>query len=84
LIDAPPTNPLLRSGLALAGANALAKGFRAPPEAEDGLLLAEDAATLDLTGTEIVVLSACDTGLGRIQTGEGVFGLQRMRDEGRV
>jgi CHAT domain-containing protein len=76
-VESPAVNPLLRSGLALAGANARAKGFRAPAEAEDGLLLAEDVATLDLTSTEIVVLSACDTGLGRIRTGEGVYGLQR-------
>jgi CHAT domain-containing protein len=72
-----PESPMLRSGLALAGANTWLKGGTPPADAEDGLLTAEDVSGLDLTATELVVLSACETGLGDIQVGEGVFGLRR-------
>lgn len=69
-------NPLLFSGLAMAGAN-LRQGGPAAPEGEDGILTAAEVASLDLRGVEWAVLSACETGLGPIQVGEGVLGLRR-------
>jgi len=67
-------NPLLLAGFALTGAN---RRQGAGPDAEDGILTAEEVAALELQGTEWAVLSACDTGVGEILAGEGVFGLRR-------
>ena len=68
-------SPLLLSGLALAGANRRAPAKR--DDDDDGILVAEEVASLQLDGVEWAVLSACDTGLGTIRAGEGVFGLRR-------
>lgn len=69
-------SPLLHSGLALAGAN---QRERVDPysEQEDGILTAQEIASLDLSMAEWVVLSGCETGVGHIQEGEGVLGLRR-------
>ena len=65
-------DPLLRSGIALAGANNPKKN-----SSDDGYLTALEFARLDLEGTELVVISACQSGLGDIKHGEGVYGLKR-------
>lgn len=66
-------NPLVFSGLAFAGANHRDRR----PEVDDGLLTAAEVVTLDLRSVEWAVLSACETGLGEVRSGEGVMGLRR-------
>ena len=68
---------LTRSGLILSGANHILEGDTLPDNVEDGILTAKEIADVDLRGLDLVVLSACQTGLGDISQGEGVFGLQR-------
>ena len=71
------TDPLLRSGLAMAGANQRGVGAVADAGSDDGMLTAAEIATLDLSGVDWVVLSACNTATGSVRNGEGVFGLRR-------
>lgn len=68
---------LTRSGLVLSGANHILEGDTLPDNVEDGILTAKEISDVDLRGLDLVVLSACQTGLGDISQGEGVFGLQR-------
>ncbi|MBK7344853.1 MAG: CHAT domain-containing protein [Saprospiraceae bacterium] len=71
-------NPMIRSGLILAGGNfAWQNGHSIRPDMEDGILTAFEISQMNLYNTELVVLSACETGLGDIQGNEGVYGLQR-------
>ncbi len=70
-------NPMHRSGFALAGASLAALGKRTGDAQDDGIVTAEEVGSLDLWGTQLVVLSACDTGMGEAKAGEGVMGLRR-------
>ncbi len=70
-------DPMLRSGLVLAGANYYCINKRPLTNAEDGMLVAYEVRDLNLQNTELAVLSACQTGLGDVVGSEGVYGLQR-------
>ncbi len=65
------SNPLLSSGIALAGAN------DPPEDGDNGFLTAAEVVQMNLNGTRLVVLSACETGLGKVRNGDGVQGLRR-------
>ncbi|MBK8297508.1 MAG: CHAT domain-containing protein [Saprospiraceae bacterium] len=70
-------HPMLRSGLIMAGGNEAWQGKQTLEDREDGILTAYEISQMNLSSTELVVLSACETGLGDIQGNEGVYGLQR-------
>ncbi len=82
-LDIPPPgdNPLLRAGLAFAGINQNAAFLGEIDTDNDGVLTAMEVLELNLQGTKVVILSACETGLGEIHEGEGVYGLRRAFQE---
>ena len=72
IVDFSIENPMLRSGIVLAGVNASLKEGK-----DEGMVSADKILGLNLKGTDLVVLSACETGVGDVKRGEGVFGLKR-------
>lgn len=83
-IPPPGDNPLLRAGLAFAGINANAPVLGEIDTDNDGVLTALEVLDLNLAGTQLAILSACETGLGEIHEGEGVYGLRRAFQEAGV
>ncbi len=77
-------DPMLRSGLYFAGADRTLAGKPTTQGEDNGVLTAMEAGNLNLHGTELVVLSACNTGQGDVKNGEGVFGLRRAFEEAGV
>ena len=85
--DAFPPNPMLRCWLALAGADRTLARLRSGTFVEvgdDGILRADEIRSMDLHQTQLVALSACDSGIGAIRSGEGIFGLRRAFHEAGV
>lgn len=83
-VPPPGDNPLLRAGLAFAGINANAQFLGEIDTDNDGVLTALEVLGLNLTGTRLAILSACETGLGEVHEGEGVYGLRRAFQEAGV
>ncbi|CCG42274.1 CHAT domain-containing tetratricopeptide repeat protein [Magnetospirillum molischianum] len=83
-VPPPGDNPLLRSGLAFAGINSNAQVLGEIDTDNDGILTALEVLGLDLSGTRLAILSACETGLGEVHEGEGVYGLRRAFQEAGV